>query len=82
MDNMLAAFHNTKHALIDLGIYQGCDVFNHIAKLHMVGHYQHDIHELGTPDRYSTKMPEYLHIIYIKIPWWFMGFTNPPLSYQ
>ncbi|KAG8734479.1 hypothetical protein FRC10_011704 [Ceratobasidium sp. 414] len=69
MGNALAAFHKAKHVLLDLGIYRGRGAFDHIAKLHMVSHYLHDIRKLGVPDGFSTETPEHLHIIYVKIPW-------------
>ncbi|KAG8727405.1 hypothetical protein FRC10_006133 [Ceratobasidium sp. 414] len=77
MNNVLAMFHRTKHTLVDLALVSRYNVFNCIAKLHMVGHYPNDICELGSPDGYSSETPEYLHIIYAKIPWQMSNRQNP-----
>ncbi|KAG9088406.1 hypothetical protein FRC07_012589, partial [Ceratobasidium sp. 392] len=69
MDQALATFHDAKRVLVQEGIVKEQNSFNRIAKLHMLGHYTDDIRELGTPDGYSTETPEYLHIIYVKVPW-------------
>ncbi|KAG9119492.1 hypothetical protein FRC07_005458 [Ceratobasidium sp. 392] len=69
MDTALAVFHKAKRMLIQEGIVKKRGSFNQIAKLHMLRHYTDDIRELGTPDGYSTETPEYLHIVYVKVPW-------------
>ncbi|KAG9124667.1 hypothetical protein FRC07_010698, partial [Ceratobasidium sp. 392] len=66
MDNALVAFHEAKGVLVTKGIRK---TFDRLAKLHMLGHYTESIRELGVPDGYSTETPEYLHIVYVKIPW-------------
>ncbi|KAG9125113.1 hypothetical protein FRC07_008932, partial [Ceratobasidium sp. 392] len=65
MDSALVAFHEAKGVLVAKGIRKN---FDRLAKLHMLGHYAESIRELGVPDGYSTKTPEYLHIVYVKIP--------------
>ncbi|KAG8728744.1 hypothetical protein FRC10_004600 [Ceratobasidium sp. 414] len=77
MNDALAMFHRTKHTLVDLALVSGYNVFDRIAKLHMVGHYPNDIRELGSPDGYSSETPEYLHIVYAKIPWRMSNRRNP-----
>ncbi|KAG8700650.1 hypothetical protein FRC08_004577 [Ceratobasidium sp. 394] len=67
MERALAEFHNAKDVLVDRKMVR--NTFDQIAKLHMLSHYVDDIHELGTPDGYSTETSEHLHIIYVKIPW-------------
>ncbi|KAG9088852.1 hypothetical protein FRC06_001824, partial [Ceratobasidium sp. 370] len=67
MERALAEFHSTRDVLVDRKLVR--DTFDKIAKLHMLSHYVDDIHELGTPDGYSTETSEHLHIIYVKIPW-------------
>ncbi|GAB1521088.1 hypothetical protein RhiTH_004179 [Rhizoctonia solani] len=82
MDKALAAFHKYKDVLVNkkdkrLGIVVGNGGFDWIPKLHVLGHYTNDIHELGMPDGYSTKTPEHLHILYVKIPWHMLNCQNP-----
>ncbi|KAG8731170.1 hypothetical protein FRC10_001977, partial [Ceratobasidium sp. 414] len=67
MERALGEFHSAKNVLVDGKMVR--DSFDRIAKLHMLSHYVDDIHELGTPDGYSTEISEHLHIIYVKIPW-------------
>ncbi|KAG8792225.1 hypothetical protein FRC12_006743 [Ceratobasidium sp. 428] len=76
LDNALEAFHKTKGVLLANKMVKA-DGFNRIAKLHMLSHYTDDIRELGTPDGYSTETPEYLHIVYVKIPWRMSNRRNP-----
>ncbi|KAG8736002.1 hypothetical protein FRC10_009892 [Ceratobasidium sp. 414] len=80
MDNALAAFHEAKHVLVNLDIYQTCGTFDHIAKLHMLGHYPCNICELGVPDGFSSKTPEHLHIVYVKVPWCMSNRREPLLQ--
>ncbi|KAG9078330.1 hypothetical protein FS749_009688 [Ceratobasidium sp. UAMH 11750] len=77
MNEALAAFHEAKSVLEDIGIMAGPEAFDGIPKLHMLGHWARDIRELGTPDGYSTETPEYLHIVYVKIPWRMSNRRNP-----
>lgn len=77
MKRALVAFHDAKKVLVDMDMVTGANAFNRIAKLHMIGHYAQDIRELGTPDGYSTKTPEHLHIVYVKIPWRMSNRRNP-----
>ncbi|KAG8774028.1 hypothetical protein FRC12_002196, partial [Ceratobasidium sp. 428] len=76
LDNALEAFHKTKGVLLAKKMVKA-DGFDRIAKLHMLSHYTDDIRELGTPDGYSTETPEYLHIVYVKIPWRMSNRRNP-----
>ncbi|KAG9093161.1 hypothetical protein FS749_014954, partial [Ceratobasidium sp. UAMH 11750] len=69
LEQDLKLFHELKGLLVAKGFYQDERWFNRIPKLHMLGHYPHLIRELGTPDGYSTEMPERLHIEYAKVPW-------------
>ncbi|KAG9088082.1 hypothetical protein FRC06_002241, partial [Ceratobasidium sp. 370] len=69
MDRALVELHSTKDVLIRMKMVKEAGSFDRIAKLHMISHWIDDIHELGTPDGYSTETPEHLHIIYAKIPW-------------
>ncbi|KAG9087465.1 hypothetical protein FRC06_002523 [Ceratobasidium sp. 370] len=71
------AFHKAKYVLDNMKMVVGPQSFNRILKLHMLGHWTRDIHELGTPDVFSTEMPEHLHIVYIKIPWRMSNRRNP-----
>ncbi|KAG8731379.1 hypothetical protein FRC10_001785, partial [Ceratobasidium sp. 414] len=68
MERALAEFHSTKGVLVNEKTVQA-GMFDRMAKLHMLSHYVDNIHELGTPDGYSTETAEHLHIIYVKIPW-------------
>ncbi|KAG8762506.1 hypothetical protein FRC12_008982 [Ceratobasidium sp. 428] len=77
MDKALASFHEAKYILIRNELVKDNDSFDRIAKLHMLGHYTDSIRELGTPDGYSTELPEHLHIIYVKIPWRMSNRRNP-----
>ncbi|KAG9098621.1 hypothetical protein FS749_003401 [Ceratobasidium sp. UAMH 11750] len=67
MERVLAEFHKAKDVLVERKMVR--NTFDQIAKLHMLSHYVDDIHELGTPDGYSTETSEHLHIIYVKISW-------------
>ncbi|KAG9083715.1 hypothetical protein FRC06_004404 [Ceratobasidium sp. 370] len=77
MDRALVAFHKAKYVLLKLEMIPWRKSFDRIAKLHMLGHYTHDIRELGTPDGYSTETPEHLHIVYVKMPWHASNRRNP-----
>ncbi|KAG8685045.1 hypothetical protein FRC11_011208, partial [Ceratobasidium sp. 423] len=68
----LRDFHATREIFITRGAYAGED-FNDFSKMHMMGHYPHQIREWGVPDGYNTEGPERLHIEYVKIPF---GTTN------
>ncbi|KAG8773758.1 hypothetical protein FRC12_002328 [Ceratobasidium sp. 428] len=76
LDAALEAFHEAKDILIEQKMVKE-DGFDRIAKLHMLSHYTDDIRALGTPDGYSTETPEYLHIVYVKIPWRMSNRRNP-----
>ncbi|KAG9087273.1 hypothetical protein FRC06_002619 [Ceratobasidium sp. 370] len=78
MERALAEFHSTRDMLVDRKLVR--DTFDKITKLHMLSHYVDDIHELGTPDRYSMETSEHLHIIYVKIPWRMSNRCMPFLS--
>jgi hypothetical protein len=65
----LDTFHKSKDVLIAKGYYQSSARFDRIAKLHALTHYVDSIREFGTPDGYSTEVPEHLHIEYAKVPW-------------
>ncbi|KAJ1299321.1 hypothetical protein OPQ81_000004 [Rhizoctonia solani] len=70
MDNDLCIFH--QHKLLLIGPFyedDGEDPFKAIAKLHILQHWTHSIHELGTLDGFNTEVPEHLHIEYAKVPW-------------
>ncbi|EUC55055.1 Zn-finger protein, putative [Rhizoctonia solani AG-3 Rhs1AP] len=54
-------FHATREIFITRGAYTGED-FNDFSKMHMMGHYTHQIREWGAPDGYNTEGPERLHI--------------------
>ncbi|KAG8784203.1 hypothetical protein FRC12_018893 [Ceratobasidium sp. 428] len=79
MDKALKIFHKAKYILTkgQAKILKTDGAFDRLAKLHMIGHYQQDIRELGTPDGYSTETPEHLHILYVKIPWRMSNRRNP-----
>ncbi|KAG9092368.1 hypothetical protein FRC06_000133 [Ceratobasidium sp. 370] len=77
MDDALAAFHKAKGVLVRQKMVAGEGSFDQIAKLHMVSHYANDTRELRTLDGYSTETPEYLHIVYAKIPWRMSNRRNP-----
>ncbi|KAG9080566.1 hypothetical protein FRC06_006411, partial [Ceratobasidium sp. 370] len=77
MDRVLAVFHKVKYVLVRESMVPWEKSFDQIAKLHMLGHYTNDIRELGTPDSYSTEVPEQLHIVYVKIPWCASNQRNP-----
>ncbi|KEP46906.1 putative Zn-finger protein, partial [Rhizoctonia solani 123E] len=68
LDHDLREFHATREVFLTRGAYKGED-FNHFAKMHMMGHYTHQIREWGAPDGYNTEGPERLHIEYVKIPY-------------
>ncbi|KAG9124671.1 hypothetical protein FRC07_010689, partial [Ceratobasidium sp. 392] len=74
MDSALVAFHEAKGVLVAKGIRK---IFDRLAKLHMLGHYAESICELSVPDGYSTETPEYLHIVYVKIPWRALNKRDP-----
>ncbi|KAG8694602.1 hypothetical protein FRC09_009744, partial [Ceratobasidium sp. 395] len=76
LDSALSAFHETKNILLTKKMVKD-DGFNRIAKLHMLSHYVDDIRELGAPDGYSSETPEYLHIVYAKVPWRMSNRRNP-----
>ncbi|KAG8777441.1 hypothetical protein FRC12_000371 [Ceratobasidium sp. 428] len=76
LDAALKAFHEAKDILIERKMVKEGG-FDRIAKLHMLSHYADDIRQLGTPDGYSTETPEYLHIVYVKIPWRMSNRRNP-----
>ncbi|KAG8728390.1 hypothetical protein FRC10_005013, partial [Ceratobasidium sp. 414] len=61
--------HQLNCGLVSSGVYQGLGRLDKIPKWHMISHYADSIRELGTPDRYNTKAPEYLHIVYVKRGW-------------
>jgi hypothetical protein len=65
----LDTFHKSKDVLLAKRYYQSSGRFDRIAKLHALGHYVDAIREFGTPDGYSTEVPEHLHIEYAKVPW-------------
>jgi hypothetical protein len=65
----LDTFHKSKDVLIARGYYQSSARFDRIAKLHALSHYVDAVREFGTPDGYSTEVPEHLHIEYAKVPW-------------
>ncbi|KAG8731527.1 hypothetical protein FRC10_001655 [Ceratobasidium sp. 414] len=77
MDRALLEFHSAKDVLVRMKMVKNSGSFDRIAKLHMLGHWIDDTHELGTPDGYSTETPEHLHIIYAKIPWRMSNRRNP-----
>ncbi|GAB1526436.1 hypothetical protein RhiTH_009603 [Rhizoctonia solani] len=64
----LKNFHNTREIFQTWRAYKGPD-FNNFAKMHMLGHYTHQIQQWGVPNGYSTEGPERLHIKYVKIPY-------------
>jgi hypothetical protein len=65
----LAEFHQHKDAFVTKGVYVSKYGFAGIAKLHVIPHYAHLTREMETPDDYSTKGPERLHIDYVKEPY-------------
>ncbi|QRV73208.1 hypothetical protein RhiJN_01222 [Ceratobasidium sp. AG-Ba] len=69
MELELDTFHQFKDLLVAKDYYQSNARFDRIAKLHALSHYVDSIREFGTPDGYSTEVPENLHIEYAKIPW-------------
>ncbi|KAG8712843.1 hypothetical protein FRC09_019399 [Ceratobasidium sp. 395] len=77
LEAALAAFHDAKDVLVKIGIVKKQDSFDRIAKLHMLSHYADDIRDFGAPDGYSTETPEYLHIVYVKVPWRMSNRRNP-----
>ncbi|KAF8595894.1 hypothetical protein BDV93DRAFT_413986, partial [Ceratobasidium sp. AG-I] len=64
-----AGMHCLKRVLVSLGIYCGLSRLDGIPKWHMLSHYVDSIREFGTPNRYNTESPEYLHIVYVKRGW-------------
>lgn len=69
LEEALAAIHESKGVLVELGVHKSFGHVNRIPKLHMVSHYSYFIREMGTPDDYSTEAPEHLHIEYAKRGW-------------
>ncbi|KAG8731844.1 hypothetical protein FRC10_001428 [Ceratobasidium sp. 414] len=69
LDKALEEFHQLKGVLISAGIYEDDSRFDLIAKLHQLSHYTGCTREMGTPDNFSTKGPEHLHIESAKAPW-------------
>ncbi|KAG8707606.1 hypothetical protein FRC08_000391 [Ceratobasidium sp. 394] len=62
LEGNLREIHDLKGVLVRMQIFKNRKRFDKIAKLHLVGHWPNDIREMGTPDGYSTKSPEHLHI--------------------
>ncbi|CAE6381518.1 unnamed protein product [Rhizoctonia solani] len=69
LEHELDTFHQFKEVLVARDYYQSGARFDRIPKLHVLSHYVDSIREFGTPDGYSTEVPEHLHIEYAKIPW-------------
>ncbi|KAG9097486.1 hypothetical protein FRC06_007493 [Ceratobasidium sp. 370] len=66
----LHEFHQYKHVLVgDKRPFKDNSRFDAIAKLHMLSHHPESICEMGTPDGFSTKGPEHLHIESVKRLW-------------
>jgi hypothetical protein len=76
LEHDVREFHETREIFITRGAYSGED-FNKFSKMHMMGHYTHQIREWGAPDGYSTEAPERLHIEYVKIPYQTTNGVNP-----
>ncbi|KAG9093318.1 hypothetical protein FRC06_011569, partial [Ceratobasidium sp. 370] len=64
-----AEMHQLKQGLVRSGVYERLGQLDKIPKWHMISHYADSIRELGTPDRYNTEAPEYLHIVYVERGW-------------
>ncbi|KAG9088471.1 hypothetical protein FRC06_002015, partial [Ceratobasidium sp. 370] len=85
LDSYLANFHDLKDIFVGTDeernkmkdLLDSDERFHGIPKLHMLSHYVHFIHELGTPDGYNTEVPERLHIDYVKVPWRASNHVNP-----
>ncbi|KAG8732937.1 hypothetical protein FRC11_009933 [Ceratobasidium sp. 423] len=76
LDHDVREFHATREIFLTRGVYTGED-FNSFAKMHMMGHYTHQIREWGAPDGYNTEGPERLHIEYVKLPYSVTGGVEP-----
>ncbi|QRV92934.1 hypothetical protein RhiJN_20952 [Ceratobasidium sp. AG-Ba] len=69
LEQTLDTFQRLKKLMVNRGFYKTSARFDHIPKLHVIGHYASAIRELGTPDGYNAEAPEHLHIEYAKEPW-------------
>lgn len=67
MENALRVFHEHKHIFKQYGAVATKKGFHGIPKIHMICHYVHIIHKLGTPDGYNTETLERLHIDFAKM---------------
>ncbi|CAE6421957.1 unnamed protein product [Rhizoctonia solani] len=76
LDSDVRVFHATREIFITRQVYTGED-FNNFSKMHMMGHYAHQIREWGAPDGYNTEGPERLHIDYVKTPYHTTSGVNP-----
>ncbi|KDN34386.1 hypothetical protein RSAG8_12519, partial [Rhizoctonia solani AG-8 WAC10335] len=76
LDNDVRVFHETWEIFRTHEVYEGED-FNNFAKMHMMGHYAHQIREWGVPDGYSTEAPEQMHIDYVKTLYHTTSGVNP-----
>jgi lysozyme family protein len=63
LDDTFLEMQSLKEVLVRKEIYEHVNRLDDIPKWHMVAHYAESICELGTPDRYNTEAPEYLHIV-------------------
>ncbi|KAB5587770.1 hypothetical protein CTheo_8789 [Ceratobasidium theobromae] len=77
LDNDLAEFHKSKEAFVECNVVDSGDMFDAIAKIHMLSHYSESIRELGTTDGYNTEAPEHLHIDCVKEGWRMSNHNNP-----
>jgi hypothetical protein len=59
LEQALQTFHDNNHIFLE---HEACKDFHAIPKLHTIEHYTILIRSKGSPDRYSTEVPERLHI--------------------
>ncbi|KAG8682413.1 hypothetical protein FRC08_014980, partial [Ceratobasidium sp. 394] len=69
LEKALVELHQFKDIIVRAGLFEDDSRFDGIPKLHMLSHYAECICEMGTPDNYSTEVPEHLHIECAKRGW-------------
>ncbi|KAG8728510.1 hypothetical protein FRC10_004878, partial [Ceratobasidium sp. 414] len=69
LEKALEEMHQFKDIIVRTGLFEDHSRFDGIPKLHMLSHYAECIHEMGTPDNYSSEAPEHLHIECVKRGW-------------
>ncbi|KAG8696846.1 hypothetical protein FRC08_006902 [Ceratobasidium sp. 394] len=62
LEENIQEIHLLKEVLVRMKIFKNRKRFDKIPKLHLLRHWPNDIHQMGTPDGYSTEAPEHLHI--------------------